>query len=231
MRSIKAIFIKQATDMIKNPAVLTMFVIFPVVAFVMTKLIAHTDVNIPNNMFVSMMGAIFSGMGLITAMSAIIAEDIELKSLRFLIIAGVKPHEYLIGTGGFILLAGAITSLAFTLTGDFTGTEALKFFTIMIAGAAASIILGAAIGMFCRNQQAATSLGMPVAMLLGFTPMIANFNETVEKAAGILYTQQINVIVNDLSISLSKPLLIIASNIAVFTVLFIVAYKMKGLKG
>jgi hypothetical protein len=61
--------------------------------------------------------------------------------------------------------------------------------------------------------------------------MIAGFNETIEKFAGVLYTQQINVIVNDFSINLLKPLLIIAANIAVFTVLFVVAYKKKGVKG
>jgi hypothetical protein len=61
--------------------------------------------------------------------------------------------------------------------------------------------------------------------------MIAGFNETIEKFAGVLYTQQINVIVNDFSINLLKPLLIIAANIVVFTVLFVVAYKKKGVKG
>jgi ABC-2 type transport system permease protein len=72
---------------------------------------------------------------------------------------------------------------------------------------------------------------MPVAMLVGFTPMIAAFNETVEKFAGFLYTQQINVIVNDFSVSLYRPLLAITANIAVLTVLFVTAYKKRGLKG
>jgi ABC-2 type transport system permease protein len=229
MKSIKAIFIKQAKDMFKNPMVLVMFVIFPVVALIMTQLVAKSNDDIPNNMFVTMMAAIFSGMGLVTAASGVIAEDIERKSLRFLIIAGVKPHQYLIGTGGFYLLAGIITSVAFTLIGDFTAAETVKFLIIMITGTTASIILGAAIGMLSKNQQAAAALSMPVAVKIGFTPMIAGFNETIKKAAGILYTQQINVIVNDFSVSLFKPILVIVLNITVFTVLFVFAYK-KGLK-
>jgi len=56
-------------------------------------------------------------------------------------------------------------------------------------------------------------------------------NETIGKFAGVLYTQQINVIVNDFSTDLLKPLLIIAANIAVFTVIFVIAYKKKGVKG
>jgi len=231
MRSAKAIFIKQAKDMIKNPMVLVMFLVFPAVALVMTQLVAKPNDDIPNNMFVSMMSAIFAGMGLVTAAAGHIAEDIERKSLRFLILAGVKPHQYLLGTGGFLVLAGAVTSALFALIGDFTGTEAAKFLIIMITGAASSIILGASIGMLSKNQQAATATGMPVAMILGFAPMIAAFDETVEKIAGVLYTQQINVVVNDFSVSLLKPLTVVALNIVVFTALFVFAYKKKGLKG
>lgn len=231
MKSIKAIFAKQAKDMFKNPAVLIMFIIFPAVSLIMTLLVARQNDDIPNNMFVTMMAPIFSGMGLVTAVSAVIAEDIERKSLRFLIIAGVKPHEYLIGTGGFFLLAGTVTSVIFALIGDFSASEMLKFLVIMVAGTAASILLGAVIGMFSKNQQAATGLGMPIAVVVGFVPMVAVFNETIEKIAGVLYTQQINVIVNDFSTGLWKPLLVIAANIAVLTVLFVVAYKKKGLKG
>jgi ABC-2 type transport system permease protein len=231
MSSIKAIFIKQAKDMSKNPMVLNMFIIFPAVALVMTVFVPIPPNDfVHGNMFVTMMAAIFAGMGLITTASDVIAEDIERRSLRFLIIAGVKPHQYLLGTGGFFLLAGAVTSVIFSLIGGFTGAEFLKFMTIMIAGTATSILLGTVIGMVSKNRQAATSLCMPIAVIVGFTPMIANFNETVEKVAGVLYTQQINLIVNDFSASLWQPLLVIASNIVVLTVSFVIAYKKKGLK-
>jgi len=231
MRGIKAIFTKQAKDMIKSPMTLVMFLVFPAVALVMTQLVAKSNDDIPNNMFVTMMSAIFAGMGLITAVSDVIAEDIERKCLRFLVIAGVRPYQYLIGTGGFFVLAGAVTSVVFALIGDFTVQETLKFLAVMVTGVAASILLGATIGVYSKNRQTATSLGMPAALLVGFTPMIAAFNETVEKFAGFLYTQQINVIVNDFSVSLLWPLLVIASNIAVLAVLFVIAYKRKGLKG
>ncbi|MCL1804103.1 MAG: ABC transporter permease [Eubacteriaceae bacterium] len=231
MRSTKAIFAKQAKDMSKNPMVLVMFVIFPAVALVMTQIIAKPNDDIPNNMFVTMMSAIFAGMGLITATSAIFAEDIERKSLRFLIIAGVKPQQYLAGTGGFLLLAGTATSAVFALIGDFDIKEALKFLAVMITGTAGSIILGAAIGMLSKNQQAATAFGLPVSVIVGFTPMVAAFDEKIAKAAGIFYTQQINVVVNDFSVSLAKPMLVITANIVVFTGLFVFAYLKNGLKG
>ena len=232
MKIIKAIFTKQAKDMFKNPAVLIMFIIFPAVAFIMTVFVTIPENDLASeNMFVTMMAAIFAGMGLITAVAGAIAEDIEQKSLRFLIIAGVKPHQYLLGIGGFFLLAATVTALIFNLIGGFTGMDGLKFLTVMITGTAASILLGATIGMWSKNAQAAGGLATPIAVIIGFTPMIANFNETVEKFAGILYTQQINVIVNDFSTDMKQPLLVIAANMAVFVGLFVAAYKKKGLRG
>ena len=227
MRSTKTIFVKQAKDMFRNPMVLVMFVIFPAAALIMTQLIAKSNDDIPNNMFVTMMAAIFAGMGLVTSMAGIMAEDIERKSLRFLVMAGVKPQEYLLGTGGFILLAGTVTSVVFALIGDFTVTELIKFLTVMILSTAASIILGASVGILSKNQQAAAAVGTPIAMILGFAPMISAFNETVEKAASILYTQQLNVIVNDFSANFSKAIIVIGANIAVLLLLFIFAYKTK----
>lgn len=231
MRSARTIFVKQAKDMFQNPSVLVMFIIFPAVALIMTQLIARPNNDIPNNMFVTMMAAIFAGMGLIMSMSSIIAEDIERKSLRFLIMAGVKPQEYLLGTGGFILVAGTVTSVLFGLFGDFTQGEFLKFLTVMVLSTAASITLGATIGMLSKNQQAATALGVPIAMILGFTPMIATFSKPVEKVASILYTQQLNVIVNDFSENFATAILVIVINIAVLAMLFGFAYKKKGLRG
>ena len=231
MRSIKAVFIKQAKDMFKNPMVLIMFIIFPLVALLMTQLVAKSNDDVSNNMFVTMMSSVFVGMALITAMTSFIAEDKERKSLRFLVMAGVKPHQYLLGVGGFLLLAATVTSIVFALIGDFTLAEMLKFLLVMITGSAASIILGASIGMLSKNQQAASSLAMPVAVIIGFTPMIAAFNDTVANFASILYTQQINVVVNDFSMDLFMPLLVIALNIIALTGIFIFAYKKRGLKG
>ncbi|MCL2254227.1 MAG: hypothetical protein FWC09_07255, partial [Lachnospiraceae bacterium] len=106
MRIIKTMFIKQAKDMFKNPVSLVQFLIFPAVAFIMTVLVAKDNPDIADSMFTTMMAGIFAGMAIITTVAGIIAEDTEHKSLRLLIMAGVKPYQYLTGLGGFILLLG-----------------------------------------------------------------------------------------------------------------------------
>ena len=240
MRSIKAIFIKQIKDMMKNFSVLVMFVIFPLVAFVMTEFVASGNPDIPDTMFTSMMAGIFIGMGLIQSACGVIAEDREKKSLRFLVIAGVKPSSYLIGIGGVIFAISLLTSLAFAFiggfipinnSGSFLESEFVAFMAVMMSGAVASIILGATIGIFSKNQQSATALSMPFAMVLGFGPMLAQFNEQAERIVSIFYTQQISVVTNDFSVGLTQPLMVIWINIAVLAVVFVIAYNKKGLKG
>jgi len=230
MNSVKAIFKKQVKDMTKNYSVLIMFVIFPIVAFVMTRFVASGNDDIPDAMFTTMMAGIFIGMSLIQSACGVIAEDREKKSLRFLVIAGVKPMSYLLGVGGVILIAGLLTSLAFGYISGFERDEFLAFMAVMASGAVASIILGATIGIFSKNQQAATGLSMPFALVLGFGPLLAQFNEQAERFMSIFYTQQINVVVNDFSMGIAHPLMIIWINIAVLAVAFAVAYGKKGLR-
>ena len=231
MRSARSIFIKQAKDSLKNKAVLIQFILFPIMAFILTELVAKPTEDISNSIYVTMFAAMFAGMTPLTMTAGAIAEDREHKSLRFLVMAGVKPHEYLLGIGGYILVICTLVSFVFGLIGGFTGTVFVEFVVILIIGSAASMLLGATIGIFSKNQQSATAISTPVFLILAFSPMISMFNETVANITSIFYTQQINMVVNDFSTDIVKPLLIIGANIVVLLVLFILAYTKKGLKG
>lgn len=231
MNSIKAMFKKQFIDTMKNRMILIQFIIMPLMAFIMTELVAKRNDEVPNSIFVTMFAAMFIGMAPLMTMSSAIAEDRERKSLRFLVMAGVKPYEYLCGVGGFILLICFIISVIFGLITGFDLFDMLKFILALFLGSATSIVLGATIGIMSKNQQIATAISVPVFMLFSFTPMIAQFNEKVEKIADVLYTQQINTIVNDITTSSTKPYIIIAINMVVFILLFLIAYNKKGLKG
>jgi len=242
MRSVKAIFKKQLKDTIKNMTTLIQFALFPAVAFIIMS-VMDTDV-IPEEMLAAMpnmaimMASIFAGMGLVPLVAGIIAEDREKKSLRFLIMAGVKPSAYLLGVGGVIFLVSMVTAIAFGFISDFSGQNMWIFVATIMSGVAASILLGATIGIISKNQQAATGLSMPVAMLLGFGPMMAQFNGTIARIMHVFYTQQFNVVADNLTTvgytpdtSLLQSFGIMWANVGVLAVLFIVAYTRKGLKG
>jgi len=231
MRTIRAIFIKQARDTLKNRMTLVQFIIFPVMSFIMTTLVAKPAEDTPDSIFVTMFAAMFAGMTPLMMTNSAIAEDKEHKSLRFLVMAGVKPSQYLLGIGGFVLLSCSLVAVVFGLIGEFSGLELVKFVFILILGSVASVVIGATVGIFSKNQQAATAIGTPVFMILAFLPMLSIFNDTIRDIANPLYTQQVRMIVNESDMSITtEPLLIILANIAVAFILFVLAYKKRGLK-
>ena len=238
MRSVKAVYKKQLKDFIKNLAILIQFIIFPVVAFAMTELVALSNDDIPDTMFITMMASIFVGMALIPTAAGIVAEDRATKSLRFLVMAGVKPFPYLLGVAGVVLSVASLPSLAFTLIGRFSGYEFLLFMAVMMLGVLASTLIGLTIGIFASNAQAAGGLAMPFALILGFAPMVATFNEPMMRVTRFFYTQQIDIVMNSFysvsgyqaTVSYWESFGIIGANIAVMVVLFTVAYAKKGLR-
>ncbi|MCL2136590.1 MAG: ABC transporter permease [Coriobacteriia bacterium] len=230
MGNIYAIFVKQALDIFKNRLVLIQFAVFPVVALVMTEFVAKADANIPNNMFVTLFATIYAGMTLVTTTASAISEDRENKSLRLLVMAGVRPHQYLLGMSLTLVLASLLVSIVFALIGSFGLSTALTFIGYMLLASGASILLGSVIGMLCNNQQAATAISMPLSMVLGFSPMVTMFNERARQVLGVFYTQQLSELVNGTSTDVTQSVFIILANIAVLLIAFVIAYRIRGLR-
>ncbi|NTV78263.1 MAG: hypothetical protein HGA25_03740 [Clostridiales bacterium] len=145
--------------------------------------------------------------------------------------ANVKPLEYLLGIGSYVFLMSALGCLLFGLVGGFSGVELMKFIGLLLLGVLSSMLLGSAIGMLVKNQMSASSVVIPVAMVSAFLPMISMFNATCEKFARYLYTQQINYLVNDMSVKnmTGDRFFIIFMNMILFFAIFFICYKKKNL--
>ena len=104
--------------------------------------------------------------------------------------------------------------------------------TVMGAGFIISILIGACVGIFAKNQMVCTSLMMPVMMVLSFSPMLAMFNDKIEKAARFVYTQQLRETIDKMSfdgmVNSGIPILLVNAMAAL--VLFFVAFGKKGLE-
>ena len=246
MKNAKAIFKMQLKGTIKNPQILFQFIIFPLLAFLM-NLVMVTDfegipediaemlaANMPN--MVTMQATMFAGMGLIMVIAGFVAVDIEKKSLRFLMMAGVKPGSYLLGTGGVIFFVSFFTSVAFSFISEFTGADFWIFTASLMSGITGSIVLGATIGILTKNQQSASGLSLPIGLLLGFGPMMAQFNDRIARILHVFYTQQLNVVASYLTAGgaetpLWQSFAIMWGNVAVLGVLFAIIFSKKGLVG
>ena len=179
--NIKAVFGKQIKETLKNKEVLVQFLMFPLLTVIMENMI-HIE-GMPEHYFTGMFSSMYVGMAPLVAMVSILAEEKEKGTLRVLLTADVKAAEYLTGVGSYVWAACMLGSLVFMATGGYKGTEALFFLAVMGIGIFISLVFGAAIGVACRNQMAATAVSVPVMLVLSFLPMLSSFNKTLEKMA------------------------------------------------
>lgn len=224
--SANAIFIKQFRDVTKNPEVLSQFIMYPAMAFLMTHVVEMTAPGMPESMFVVMFAKMFAGMAFIGAISGIIAEDIEKNSLRFLLMAGVKSHEYLLGVGGVFMSLGAVGSLAFALLlPNADVTQMFLMWLSLTMGVVASVLIGAIFGLSSDNQQGAAGLGSIAGLVISFGPFMATMsqNETAIRIFRIFYTMNFVDTYTD-TVTAVENLAIIAANILVLSLIFTIVY-------
>ena len=228
MHNIGVIIKKQIKDTLKNKTVLIQFVMFPVLTLIFENAINIPDM--PELFFTKLFSVMYMGMAPLVAVAAIIAEEKEKNTLRVLTMANVKAWEYLAGIGIYvwtICMAGAGV-IATTLPLD----DIPFYLGVMAAGFIISIAIGACIGIIASNQMAATSLSLPVMLIFSFMPMLAMFNDKIEKIAGIFYTQQIRELLGNMTFDgiKTETMLVVAVNALLALSLFFAAFKRKGLE-
>ena len=223
MRNVWVIFKKQLKDTVKNKTVLIQFIMFPVMTLIMEKAVQIPGMQ--ENFFVKLFAVMFMGMAPLTSVASIISEEKEKNTLRVLMMANVKAWEYLAGVGIYVwLLCMAGAGIMSTCL----PSEEIPFFLgVMAVGIMISVAVGACIGIFSSNQMVATSLFMPVMMVLSFAPMLAMFNDKIEKVARIFYTQQLRTLFNQMTVDGIKKetILVVAVNALLASVLFFAAFK------
>lgn len=228
MHNIFVILKKQFRDTLKNKTILFQFLMFPVMTLVMEKAIQIKDM--PEHFFVKLFAVMFIGMAPLTAATAILSEEKEKNTLRVLMMADMKPWQYLAGVGIYIWLicmcgAGVMSS-------SIESSGRLFFLGVMGIGIAISILAGACIGIFSKNQMMATSLQMPCMMVLSFAPMMATFNEDIRRVSDIFYTQQLKRVFDRMSFDGFgiKGTMIVCVNALICVIMFAMAYRKKGLE-
>lgn len=229
MKNIKAVLWKQMKDTLKNKTILIQFVLFPLMAFLMENAVVMEDM--PEHFFVRLFSSMYVGMAPLIVMSAILAEEKENCTLKVLLMSDVKPIEYLIGTGGYVWGACMLGSCVLGIVGEYQGKEFLAFLGIMAGGIAASLLVGAAIGTWSKNQMMATSLGVPVMMLFSFLPMLSMFNEMIHKIAKIVYSEQVRLLIDQIGQRKAgfENVAVIFLNMAAALCCFVLAYRKCGL--
>ncbi len=227
---ITAILWKQLKDTLKNKTILIQFVMFPVLTCIMENTVKPD--GMPSHFFANLFAVMYLGMAPLTGMAAVISEDKEKNTLRVLLMSNVKSFEYLLGMGFYILGGCLIGTCIIGFAGNYQGIDFVKFILLMSVGIAISVLLGATIGLFSKNQMMATSISIPVMMVLSFLPMLSMFNDTIGKISKWIYSEQIYLLFNQIeNLKLStETLFIVMANTIIVIGLFVYAYKKNGIE-
>lgn len=228
MKNIFTIIKKQIRDTLKNKPVLIQFILFPAMTLIMENAINLKDM--PDLFFTKLFSVMYMGMAPLTAAASVISEEKEKNTLRVLMMAGVRPYEYLMGVSVYVwtlCMAGA----GVMATGLPSGNIPF-YMTVMGVGFIISILLGACVGIGAKNQMVSTSLVMPVMMVLSFSPMLAMFNDKIEKAARFVFTQQLKIAVDNMSFGGigRSGMVILSANAVLALAFFFTAFRNKGLE-
>jgi len=220
-----AILWKQLKDTLKNKAILIQFLMFPCMTVIMENTISID--GMPEHFFANLFAIMYVGMAPLTAMSAIIAEEKEKNTLRVLHMCNVNALEYLLGNAIYIVFLCMMGSLVIAFVGGYTGKGLLTFMLIMFVGHTISMLAGATIGVFSKNQMMATSLTVPVMMIFSFLPMLSMFNNSIKKIAKFFYSEQLYLLINELNaIEIRmETIAILGVNVCVILSCFIIAYQ------
>ena len=220
MRNIKAIFTKQILSFFKKPAIISSSAAFLAFPIIFSLLITDSDPRELVNIFAIM----FIGVSMIGTASSFLMEDSSTMNLRFMAMAGMRPFQYLIGTSSALLLIAFGALVIFSAVGGYFNEEMIIFLTLTMLGAAVSVLLGITLGL-----SRTTWLSQPLAMVLGFGPVISDTNERLANIFQFTYTQQVSFAIRDLSGDMTRPVQIVLANMAVILLVFILMNRKHGL--
>ncbi|MCL2176482.1 MAG: ABC transporter permease [Firmicutes bacterium] len=244
MRIVSALFLNNFRDLLKTPTLLISLLMFPAIAVIMAMFLPVPEYGEENYLegltagllAASMFAPMFVAMGPINTASNSIAEDIEKKRLRFLIMAGVNAGHYLAAIILFVMATSIPPIIVFGLIAQLSVFGFSVFFGVMLVSTLAATVLGAMVGILSKSLQQAGSISIMAMMFFGFIPMFVPMMDidALSNIAQFLFTYQLREVmfyelVDD--VNLLRAIGIILANFAVFIALFAYVYRKRGLKG
>lgn len=222
VKNVLTLFSKQVKDTLKNPPVLILFLVYPLISMVMTQAMQNPDIS--KNYFVAIFATMHCIFTPIVSTASILSEEKEKNTLRVLILSNVTLREYLISIGGFVFLSTILSGCLFFLSLEANLTEALLFIVYMGIGSCLSVLLGMCIGLLARNASAANGFAVPVGMVFAFLPMLSSFNTGIKSFSRFTFGQQVSWLIAGEPLTVFGTITIVA-NAILFLSLYILLYK------
>lgn len=227
MTTTLALLHKQIKDSLCNFQALMVMLIYPLVAFVMITALGSEDGM--SGMFVTMFATMHASFAPLVTASNILSEEKEKGTLRALIMTGVSRRQYLMSVSLFVVSVTLLTGSAFLVMDAFTREHIAAFAAAMLCGAVLSTLAGLCVGIVSRNVSAANGMAVPIGLVTALLPMLARFNESLDRAARYLYSGQISRVLDGGELT-GEFAAIMAAYAVLLTVLLAFLFKKKGLE-
>lgn len=223
-----AVLKKQIKDSVRNPLILVIFFMFPILSFFFKGVVSDEEFEIILPSFITLNTVMLP----IVFMSSIISEDKEKKSLQMLIMSNVKGWAYLLGIGISVFFQSLVSSMLFLFVFSIESFEQLLLYIFSsIVGICCSLLIGGILALVAKNQMSVGPLTAPVSMIIGLLPMFSAMNKELESISKLLYSYYIRKCFLSLSFDWElNSVMIIIINFIVLTLTFIVLYRIRGNK-
>lgn len=223
-----AIMKKQVKDSYRNPLILVIFLMFPIMSIVFKGIVSDDEFEILLPSFVTLNTVLLP----IVFMSSIVSEDKEKKSLQMLIMSNVKGLTYLFGIGICVFFLSLISSMLFLFVFSINNFEQLVVYLLSsVIGICCSLIIGAILALAAKNQMSVGPLTAPISMIIGLLPMFSAMNKDLENIAKIFYSYYVRKFILSLEFEWNiESFLIIILNITILILVFVILYRIKGNK-
>ena len=229
-RKVNAIFSKNMKTIFHNMFVSLPLILAPLMAFAFTRIPGVGDEAYQMLPMFIIMNLFMSAS---TVVCTLMAEEKEKNTLGVLITSTVSVWDFLIS---ILLIALFFTTISNIFVFFIVGANALLsiglFMIITTIAALPAALFGAVIGIVSKNQMIASSIISPFFMALIFLPMFGADNALVNNVVYYFFTEQLTaglIYARDYSALPLMSLLIIGANALVFTVIFALFYKRRGL--
>ena len=209
----------ECKDIMKNLQVLLLFVVYPCIAAVMA--ISMKDAAA---FFITIFATMHIVFTPIIVMVSILSEQKQHRILRNLSYANVSSASYLLSHGILVVFLTFFSGLFFFLLPGFQ-QDTVSFLLSCLIGIGISTLLGAVIALTSSSTSGANGVAMPIAMLLSFVPMLAQFNDTLKDLSHVLYSAQLADMMGDISHTTLTSVLVLVITTMLLILLFARGYR------
>ncbi len=186
-----AILAKNFKDITRNFEVLVLFIVYPVVSFVMSQ-----SLGAEMTFFIAVFATMHFIFTPIVVTSNMIAEEKSKNTLRVLRMSGISSLGFFLSTAIFVILLTCITGSSFIFMSHESSMNIGLFYSAGLLGSVISILIGMSIGTFSKSPSAANGLAVPLGLIFSFLPMLSYFNKGLESISKFLFGQQVSYLIS-----------------------------------